>query len=375
MQLNDFDNFAVRGTNVTNFALNNTTISGSNGNSAAADEGSISFDNLLGSASFNNNTIAGGYEDNIVVTNSHGTLDRMMVTNGTIGLNSTAAGNDGILVEAQGSAVVNLTVTGMTFLGSRGDHIQTNALGTSTMDVVIQDNTFQNAHANSLGSGITISGGSSTSNITLTYDISGTTPGSQTFRDSVSNAITVNIVNGSGTATGTIRNNKIGVSGTPGSGSSAGSGIAIGANVNVVHTVTIDNNDISQIAGFAGIDLNASNGSPTVNATITNNAIDWFSGFAWVGIYTMSGGAGSGDTAVVCLDIRSNTVNAGSLGYYYIIDQLGASASSYNFPGYVGPTTGGAALDAFLTGQNTLNGGWWDSSVAVNVTGAGTGCP
>jgi hypothetical protein len=304
----------------------------------------------------------------------------MTVTGGTIGLNHTTAGNDGILVESQNNAVFNLTVTGVTFLGARGDLIQANALGTSTMDVVIRDNTFQNAHTNSLGGGITLSGGSATSDITFTYDVSGSSPNSQTFRDAESSAITVNIVNGAGTATGTIRNNKIGVSGVAGSGSSTGSGIAIGSNVNVTHTVTIDNNDIDGISGFAGIDLNASSGSPVIYATITNNVINELGSGAYAGLYTMSGGSGASDTALICADIRSNTLDASAAsgGLDYDIDQLGSSSSSYNFPGYSGPATPGAspnALDTFLGAQNTISGSGGDSSTATNVTGTGSSCP
>ena len=375
MQLNDFSNFAIRGTNVTNFTLTNTVINGSNGNSAPADEGSVSFDNLLGTATFTNNTISGGLEDNIVVTNNTGTLN-MTVTGGTIGLNSTLLGNDGILVESRSAAVVDLTVSGVTFLGARGDLVQANALSTSVMDVTIRDNTFQNAHTNSSGGGITISGGAAGSNITLTYDISGTTPGAQTFRDAVSSAITANIVNGAGTVTGTIRNNRIGVLGQAGSGSSGGgAGITVGTNASVTHTVMIDNNTIRQVNGTnAGIDVFA-NGASVLNATITNNTVAQLEGFTLAALYTLSGGATLTDTASMCLDARTNTFDASaSFGFDIFVDQISSSAS-YRLPGYVGGPNDAGAIQSFLAGQNTVNPSAVDAFSAKNVTGTGTSCP
>ena len=54
------------------------------------------------------------------------------------------------------------------------------------------------------------------------------------------------------------------------------------------------------------------------------------------------------------------------------------AAPSYRFPGYGGPANPGVspnALDAFLSGQNTLVQPLIDSSSAANVSGAGTSCP
>ena len=50
MKLNDFSNYAIRGTTVTNFTLNNSFIDGVNGSNAGADEGTIIFDGLLGTS-------------------------------------------------------------------------------------------------------------------------------------------------------------------------------------------------------------------------------------------------------------------------------------------------------------------------------------
>ncbi len=372
MQLNDFDNFAVVGSGVIGFILSDSVVDGVNGNSFGDDEGSISLSGLSGSASFTNDLIEGGWEDNINVANSSGTLNRMTVSNSTIGLTS-ASGNDGILVESSGSATLNLTVSGVVFLGSRGDHVQANALGTSSMDVIIQDNSFQNSLGGlSLGAGVTVSGGSLGSNLSTSYSVSSTMPGVQTFTGARSNAITVNYVNGSGSAVGNVNDNRIGVSGVAGSGSFGASGIALGTQVNLTHTLEADSNIIDGISGFAGIDLSSS-GSAAMFADITNNDINEFSSFAFAAIDTIVGG-NLGDTSSLCVHIIGNTLDAsGSFGLDYFIDQISV-ASSYNFPGYVGPVSGGGAVNAHHDAQNTIVGFGGDGSFATNITGVGVEC-
>src|SRR5690606_15916655 len=63
MQLNDFGDFAIRGNNVSGFTLNNSVINGTNGTDPGADEGSIRFTELTGSASISNSNISGAVED------------------------------------------------------------------------------------------------------------------------------------------------------------------------------------------------------------------------------------------------------------------------------------------------------------------------
>jgi uncharacterized repeat protein (TIGR01451 family) len=390
VQLNDFDNFAIRGTSVTNFVLANSVINGANGTSAAADEGSVSFDNLLGSATFSNDSISGGAEDNIVVTNSTGTLDRMMVTGTTIGANHAITGNDGILVEAQGAAVLRITVDNSTFTSARGDLFQANGLGTSTVDVVFTNNTLSNNHPNivSGGGGTTFSGGSATAVINYTYVISG-----NTFRDALGNAITANFINGSGTVNGTIENNTIGVAGVSASGSSQGAGISVGAAQNVVHTVTIRNNVVTEVQGSTGgIDIVA-NTDVSFNATIVGNSVTVNGSFPFTALYTILGGGTGVEIGTACLDIRNNTFDASSVafaGNAVFLDQI-SSLANYNLPGYAGSPNGefmggtaSANIHTYLAGRGNVMvngpfpgfpGGGVDAGLVVGVTGVGSGCP
>ena len=76
MQLNDFQNFAILGNNVTGFTLANSVVSGANGRNVGIDEASVSFTGLYGTAAISNSTIRGGVEDNLRVMNTSGTLSR-----------------------------------------------------------------------------------------------------------------------------------------------------------------------------------------------------------------------------------------------------------------------------------------------------------
>ncbi|HET7842681.1 MAG TPA: tandem-95 repeat protein, partial [Xanthomonadales bacterium] len=168
MQLNDFQNFAVRGTNVTGFSLSNSVISGANGttNAGGNEEDSIRFDGLFTSGAFPtaqvvNSTIGGGFTNNIRVRNVSGTLNRLVVNNNTFGLLNAANGNDNVFVTAVPPpptlATLNVTLTNNTFQGTRADFFESIADGNSTMDVVARQNKFTNGQAIIPGGGVALS--------------------------------------------------------------------------------------------------------------------------------------------------------------------------------------------------------------------------
>ena len=264
------------------------------------------------------------------------------------------------------------------------------------MDCVLEDNTFDNTHANivSGGGGVTLSGGGAASSITQTYDVSGTTPGAQTFNGANGNSITVNYVNGTGRAAGTTINNQVGQSGVPGSGSIDGSGILVGASENIAHTATVDGNTVLGVTGsLSGIELVA-NTDVAFNATVTNNSVSQMGGFSLAAMYTLFGGAGT-ETGTACLDIRNNVLDASaapSTGSAVFMDQI-STAGNYNLPVYAGSPNGesgtfcvagtaSAGIAAYQAGGgNTLIDGPILAPPGVNaglvcgVTGAGTTCP
>jgi hypothetical protein len=326
MRLNDHPNFAIYGNNVNGFTLTNSFIHGINGTNAAAgtEESSVSFDNLLGSASISGSDIDGGKTDNLRVVNTTGTLNRLTVSNTIIRLLDTTVGNDALHFEAlNAGTVMNLTVTGSTFKGARGDMIEATAQISTTMDVVIRTNSFTNEQVNvvSANTAIIVQGSG-----TLTYDIScnkvqqvnaaGTTGTAQ------GNGINVAKSTPGGNFSGTIFDNTVGKPGVPHSGAGiSGIGILVMGNGVGTHTSLIKNNVIRNY-GEDGILVRGNNGSSTINATIIGNTVAEpmaTNGGSFAGIWTDIGAFPS-DTNSANLKIggagaESNTVNtAGTSG-------------------------------------------------------------
>ncbi len=398
MRLGGFDNYAILGTTVTNFSMIDSVVNANSGNSAANDEGAIRFTNLLGTSVFSGINVAGGFEDQIKITNTTGvstiTVNDSANDQAVIGLDANPAGgngNDGIQVESQNSAQINLTVNGVEFLGARGDMIQTNALNTSNFTALIQNNSFNNAHPNIVpgGGGITLSGGGAGANITKGYDVL-----NSNFTGANGNATTVNFVSGAGTVSGAVSNNTIGTNGVPSSGSSAANGLSIGASANVQHNTTINGNQVRGVDGLAGIETIA-NTDVDFNATITNNVVEQMGGFTLSAMYNLVGGVGT-ETGTACLDVRSNTFDASAApftGHAVYKDQISATAN-FNLPGYGGSPNGefafscaaGAAsvnagthhagnTNTMINGPFPTFAGGVDASIVCGMTGVGASCP
>jgi len=279
--------------------------------------------------------------------------------------------------------------------------LQTNALDASVQTVTLQNSTLANGHPGIVpgGGGITLSGGSGTSNIAVDYMVV-----NNEFSGAEGNAITANFVSMAGAVNGVIQNNTIGVFGVPSSGSVGGSGISVGAEKNgagagiIEHTVLVDSNTIREVDGFAGIEVLSNRGADAVNraevrATVTNNAVEDLNGFVATGLYLMAGGsAPAGDYAYLCADIRNNNPidasGAASATNAVWFDQISSDAN-HNLPGYAGSPDGelvagtaSADISVFLTGSNTLTNGGApqfpagnvDAGFVEGVTGSGTDC-
>lgn len=377
MQLNDFSNFAIRGNNVTGFTLASSVINGTNGDDAGADEGSVRFTNLTGSASVTSCNISGGHEDNFAVINTSGTLNRITFNAPTIGGNSVGFGSDGILVEGQGSAIVNVTVQNGIFTSSRGDHFQVNLIGTASSDVVFTGNTITNNHPAvvSGGGGIRLTGGAAGSNVTATYNFS-----NNVMRDSNGTAIGVTKGAGAGTFTGTISGNQIGVAATANSGSAAGSGISVITAETGTHTATISNNTIRQYNNF-GIFVQAGGtatvGSGNLNVTVTGNVVanPGTAIFAKNG-FQLNAGTLPGETYQVCLSLggagalRNTLVGSGTDGGTdFRLRQR--QSTTVRLPGYGGANNDDAAVVTFAQGNNNLGGTPTGSAANTVPTGGG----
>ncbi|MBR0757582.1 cadherin domain-containing protein [Bradyrhizobium jicamae] len=312
MSLHDFSNFAIYGNNVTGFTLANSTISGTNGSNNAGDreESSIRFDNLLGAASITGSSISGGFDENVDLYNTSGTLNRLTMDNNTFGLIGST-GNDNVRGQVFNSATANYTVTNSTFAGTRADFIAFVANNNSSMDVVVRGNTFHNGQTIIPGGGTAVDvrsgSGGLVSAATTTFDIS-----HNTLTDGGANAFdTVGIFvakgQDNGTMSGTIASNAIG----PAKVNSNSDGIFVRDAGAGSLTTLIQNNTITGV-GNNGIHLQNNDGSSTLNASIYGNSVSSPTSTVPFAALLVDNGATATDTSTTNVVIGSGTGGAGS---------------------------------------------------------------
>jgi hypothetical protein len=358
MRIDNHPNFAINGANVVGFQLNDSLVDGTNGTNASLDEASVVFTNLTGSASFTNTTVQGGIEDNIRVINTTGTLNRITFDNFTLGANSTALGDNGILLQAQNAATINATIQNSKLTSARGDLFQLDLANTAHGDLIFLNNVVTNNHPAIVagGGGITLSGGgSTTSNVLLTYDING-----NSFTGARGDALLLALQSGGGSFTGKIRNNSFGIAAIDKSGSSEAATIDIRTAGSGNQTLLIDNNQIRQYSNFGifiqtGGQVSSGNGTAgSTQATITNNVISNPSTFAFTknGIQ-LNSGANAGDAFNNCIDINNNTTGGSGTGGGADINLRQRQATTVRLPGYVGANNNNAAVVTFIQNQNT----------------------
>ena len=386
MQLNDFDNFAIRGTDVQGFTMTNVVINGTNGTNDGFDEGPVSFANLTGSASVTNSSISGSVEHNMQVLNSSGTLNRLTISGTTFGAMSTATGSDALLIESSGTAVMNVTANTNTFTSARGDHFQySNTTAAQAGDVVFTNNTITNAHPAVVGGGggiRVVGGNNSGQNGNITFNVSG-----NSIQGARGTALAVNKLGGTGTYSGTIANNLVGATGIQGSGSLEGSGIFVLSDGGGTYTASITGNTVRQFdndgifmqTGGSGVI-----GTGAMNVTVTGNTVTepetQVSGDLATNGFHLNGGTIGGDAYQICLNLSGNTlagsgqdtIPGGSTFGDFRLRQR--QSTTVRLPGYAGAATDTAAVVAFIQGQNP--GG--ESGVAAFSSGGFTGgaaCP
>lgn len=148
MQLNDFQNSAIRGFSVTGFTLKDSVISGVVGTSTGEIEGAIAFghvgpafqNGLFGNSLIDNVNISGSIEHQLEVYNQSGTMN-LTVTNANIHDNSVAGGSDGIQMEFRGTAQVFTKIDGCSFSNNKSQAIQISSLETANVHATIRRNT------------------------------------------------------------------------------------------------------------------------------------------------------------------------------------------------------------------------------------------
>lgn len=380
MQINDASNFAIRGVSVQNFTLASSVVNGANGTSAALNEGSISFSGLTGSATVSGSNVSGGISNNVRVVNGSGVLDRLTVSGTTVGANSTTDGADGVFIQAQNSAVLNLTVQNSFFTAAHANLFTLDLQNTSASDLVLSGNSFVNGSVSTIpGAGGVVVGTSGTSNVSLTYAING-----NTFRGASGTALVVTKGSGTGSFAGTIASNVIGATGVANSGSAQGSGIALVTQGGGTHTVAVTGNQIRQYNNMGlllQIGENNLGGNGTLNATVTGNTVAE-PGTALTtknGIH-LNAGIVTADSHQVCLAVSGNTINGsgsgGAAGTDFRLRQR--MLTTVRLPGYAGANNDNAAVTAFVQAANPVAPtGLVQNTVSTGGGGyvGGAGCP
>jgi hypothetical protein len=385
MSIHDVNNNGLSGTSLVNLTLNKVRFTGANGNNLNGPyyEAAVKLDELTGSASVTGSYFSGGMSDNFRVANTTGTLNRITLTSDTFAVQAgnptTRLLNDALFIQGLGTATVNATVQSSTFQAAGGDLFQYDLGGTAHGDLVLNTSAFSNNHSNvaSGGGGVTISSGGGGSPV-FTYAIN-----NNTFRDALGTALVVTRTSGTGTATGSITNNTIGVSGVANSGSVQGIGIDVETIGGGSHTTTITGNNIRQWNNFAGIYLSTGNntvangGQGRLTAVVQGNTIaepgtTAVGSLAANGIHVNSG-TNASDNAIMCLTIGGgtaalqNTVNGTGTNGGTDIRLRARFATTVALPGYGGSATSTATVNSFVQGNNRV------APTVSSVTNSGTG--
>ena len=363
----------IYGSSVTGFKLKNGLVN-SNGN--AVGEAGVEFDGLFGTDSIFNSTVTGSAEDNLVVRNTSGTLDSLVVISSTFSSNSSI-GSDGILVTASNAANATVRVRNSTFTANKGDHFQATASNTANMNVVLLQNTMTGGHATALGQGITLTNGLTHSG-TFTYDINN----NSIPNGPISNAITVAQDGTTGAVMqGRIRNNVIGTSGSALSCSTQGTGIRVDLSNRGTHTTAVTGNIVRRCFD-RGIFFDAGDGSgATFNITATGNTVDQQDDASARDGLRIEAGAfdpnflGLRDSFTVCAVVGGsaaadkNVLDVGPGGGNPLRARLRFD-SRMNMPGYAGSNNNAASeVEAYFAGRNTYVAG---TGLATTTAAAAT---
>jgi hypothetical protein len=324
MHISSNSNYGIRGASVTGLTLDHILIDGQNGNNEASpfEEGSIRIDNLFGIAAITNSDISGGYDNNVLIRNSSGTLNRLTIDHTHFGLtyDSNTNGGSSIIFEgpataSAGGTTMNLTVSNSTFDGSRGAVIIATShgasSGTASMDVSLVNNTITNidTHILSGATGMLLEGGDNGVS-DFTFNVSGNQISTTASGGAKGAAINIYEATNSFAGTvfnGTVANNVIGKVAVAASGApNSAPALWIQAHGAGTYTTLIQGNSITQY-GEEAIDLQRTQGSGTLNASLFANTVtnpDPLNAFAGLNIEQ---GALSSDSGTMNLVIGSAT--------------------------------------------------------------------
>jgi hypothetical protein len=334
----------IYGAGVTGFNLSFSTVD-NNADDAALDEAGIRFENLLGTASITDTTVANSIEDNVRIINTSGTLTLLTMSNCTIRDTETVSpGNNGLLLEADGTATMSASIINSSFLRNRANGVQATANDAGTITI-------------NVGNGSVGSGGTFEDNnigVNFAHNSSGTMTfnvqhGTFNAAAKTGTASPINLNLGGSTVGSSLMHGTVSLNSIANHNSLTGPGIRVLGNGAGTMTIQLDQNQISQIA-HRGIEILARDGSSTINATVTGNTITLTDPAAADGI-RIDAGAVSTDTTTINADIRSN-VSTTIPGFYGLRVRQRFTTTTFRLEGYSGSAVSDAAVVAFLSAAN-----------------------
>ncbi|MBI4751529.1 MAG: DUF11 domain-containing protein [Acidobacteria bacterium] len=264
----------ILATSCQNFSLARTNITDNTG--TTSDEG-IQFDNVSGTVSISNCSVTSSPHNHFFLDNDSGTLSSLSISNSTFDTTLSGTGNHGILVDANGTAVITtMAITNCTVSNNFSIGMQILSNGSASINGCnISGNTIT---TNTLAADLSLSSAAN-----FTYDFNN----NPTIRNRAGNGSHgLNTFQGcpsSGTLQGKIRNNTIGQAGVKESGSAVGNGIRVNMNGAGTSQVEVTNNIIREVPNARGIEVIRRSGNtmdPACNnttglhkITITGNTI------------------------------------------------------------------------------------------------------
>ncbi|MFN8522584.1 MAG: cadherin-like domain-containing protein [Chloroflexota bacterium] len=379
MRVNTSTNFGVNGNTVSGMTIDSSLLDGTHG--GAVDEGALFVTNWHTNGTISNTEIRGGFNDNVRINNTTGTLNRLTVSNSNI---HNSGNNHGFAFytclgdgpSSCSGVTMNLTVSNSTFNNNSSNHIDLGAKGLASMDVNISGNTFTTDNVvgnNPFGGAFNASIDHSSH---MTFDVGNNT--SNHSKLTAFNFFVSNQTSSTSSMVGRFHDNTIGTNGVGSSASIQGGGLTVTATGSATLTMNITNNTIRNWNSNNGIDLLAGDGGvtgPVVNWTVTGNTLNLSNPTAnnLHGISSRAGTTSTGGAVDACVDIggTANNVVGSSLssagGTEIRVRQI--NFATVQLPGY-----GGAALDTtavvnYLAARNTTSGAGSLSATVQNNIG------
>jgi hypothetical protein len=341
------------------------------------------FTELTGTVSMSNTDVAGGLFSNLEVINTAGTLNATLNGFHSLAMNQNNGASNTITLEGTGSSGMNVNFSNGSVSSARGQMFHYTGDGTGGGSLTLNGDTFINGNAlanqSTGGGGVDAVAGATGA---ATMDIQ-----NNTFQNSKTNAVTIikshDIGGASGSFSGTINNNNVGVAATANSGSSEGDGFEITNEGTGNMTVGVTNNHVHQInsSGFQFVAGGGIASSGQFNINMSGNSVDNPGNNGLITLLQsirIDSGVQSGDSFATCANFGANTVTGSSDAANKDFRLVVNDNTTIKLPGYTGGATDGAAVAAFVAGK--IGSGAQGTAVANSPgqfanTADGTTCP